>query len=398
MPNPQPDSAGSGVACRGDGVMPLPAAPYSWRPLRIGILSHLKYPIREPFAGGLEMHTHLLARALRDRGHDVTVFASAQSDPSLGLEAICDATALAQVGSAEAHDVAFFKEHHAYLALMKSLRQRPFDVIHNNSLHYLPVSMAETLPMPMVTTLHTPPFCWLESGVRLCNAPNHSFAAVSRSVADLWNHVAVTDQVILNGIDLDKFAFIPEAGSSPYLVWYGRIVPEKGLHLAIEAAKLIGLPLRIAGPILNKNYFETRIRPYLGRDAIHVGHLDHGALARLIGGARAFLCTPMWDEPYGLVVAESLACGVPVAAFGRGAIPEILDDSCGVLAMPDNVNSLAQAGRAAIVLNREDCRRRAELTCDARRMIDSYEALYLRRIAANDTTAEFAETAPLLHA
>ncbi len=393
----QPDPAGSDDACPGEGVMPLPAAPHSSRRLRIAIISHLKYPIREPFAGGLEMHTHLLARALRGRGHDVTVFASARSDVSLGLEAVCDATALAEVGTAEAQDVAFFKEHHAYLTLMKNLRHRPFDVVHNNSLHYLPVSMAETLPMPMVTTLHTPPFCWLESGVRLCTAASHSFAAVSRSVADLWDHVARTDQIILNGIDLDGFAFSPEPDPTPYLVWYGRIVPEKGLHFAIEAARMIGLPLHIAGPVLDQAYFEARIKPHLGRNAVHVGHLDHGALARLVGGARAFLCTPMWDEPYGLVVAESLACGVPVAAFARGAIPEILDETCGVLAVPDDVRSLAQAAQAALSLKREDCRRRAEQTCDARRMIDSYEALYLRRIAANDA-AEEAAVAPLLHA
>ncbi|WP_260929695.1 glycosyltransferase [Novosphingobium sp. 9] len=378
--------------------MPLPVPAHSARPLRIGIISHLKYPIAEPFAGGLETHTHLLARELRGRGHYVTVFASERSDPSVGLEAICDATALAEVGSAEAHDVGFFKEHHAYLALMKALRQRSFDVIHNNSLHYLPVSMADTLPMPMVTTLHTPPFCWLESGARLCDAPNHSFAAVSRSVAGLWDHVARTDQVILNGIDLQKFAFSAAPQPSPYLVWYGRIVPEKGLHFAIEAAKLIGLPLRIAGPILDQEYFNDLIKPHLGHEVFHVGHLDHSALARFVGGARAFLCTPMWDEPYGLVVAEALACGVPVAAFGRGAIPEILDESCGALATPNDVVSLAQAVRIAVTLSREDCRRRAEQTCDARRMIDSYEALYHRRIAANHGGAEAANAVPLLHA
>lgn len=127
--------------------------------MRIGIIAHLKYPIAEPFAGGLEMHTHLLARSLRDRGHDVTIFASSRSEPGLGLEAICSETAISTVGTAEAPDVAFFKEHHAYLSLMGELRHRRFDVIHNNSLHYIPVTMADSLPMPMVTTLHTPPFC-----------------------------------------------------------------------------------------------------------------------------------------------------------------------------------------------------------------------------------------------
>ncbi|MET0365367.1 MAG: glycosyltransferase family 4 protein [Sphingobium sp.] len=352
--------------------------------MRIGIIAHLKYPIAEPFAGGLEMHTHLLARSLRDRGHSVTVFASARSEPELGLEAICSETAISTVGTAEATDIAFFKEHHAYLSLMTELRHRRFDVIHNNSLHYLPVAMADSLPMPMVTTLHTPPFCWLESGIRLCRARNSAFVAVSSAVAGLWNHVMPTDAVILNGIDLDRFFFHPKADEDGYLVWYGRIVPEKGLHLAIAAARQIGMPLKIAGPILDEVYFREQIAPHMGAGAVHVGHLSHRKLAELVGGALAFLCTPLWDEPYGLVVAEALACGVPVAAFARGAIPEILDASCGVLAIPDDVDSLAGSALEALSLDRNACRKRAEVVCDARRMIDAYEALY-RRLTTNGT-------------
>lgn len=352
--------------------------------MRIGIIAHLKYPIAEPFAGGLEMHTHLLARSLRDRGHAVTIFASSRSEPGLGLEAICSETAISTVGTAEAPDVAFFKEHHAYLSLMSELRHRRFDVIHNNSLHYIPVTMADSLPMPMVTTLHTPPFCWLESGIRLCRARNNAFVAVSHAVGKLWNHVLPVDSVIMNGIDLDRFSFHPAPDTEAYLVWYGRIVPEKGLHLAIAAAKQVGMPLKIAGPILDEVYFREQIAPHLGADAIHVGHLAHGALAKLVAGARAFMCTPLWEEPYGLVVAEALACGVPVAAFARGAIPDILDDSCGVLASPDDVESLARSTFAALSLDRRACRRRAEQVCDAGRMIDAYEALYRRLVVGGD--------------
>jgi glycosyltransferase involved in cell wall biosynthesis len=353
--------------------------------MRIGIIAHLKYPIAEPFAGGLEMHTHLLARSLRARGHDVTVFASSRSEPAIGLEAICSETAISTVGTAEAPDIAFFKEHHAYLSLMSELRHRRFDLIHNNSLHYIPVTMADSLPMPMVTTLHTPPFCWLESGIRLCRARNNAFVGVSQTVAGLWEHVMPTDTVIMNGIDLDRFSFRAPPDADQYLVWYGRIVPEKGLHLAIAAARQVGLPLKIAGPILDEAYFREQIAPHLGADAIYVGHLPHRELAALVGGARAFLCTPLWDEPYGLVVAEALACGVPVAAFARGAIPEILDASCGVLATPDDVASLAHAALQALSLNRHACRERAELVCDAERMIDAYEALYTRLAARGST-------------
>lgn len=344
--------------------------------MRIAIIAHLKYAIREPFAGGLEMHTHLLATALRRRGHAVTVFASMKSDPAMGLEAICDETSLLETGTAEAQDVTFFREHHAYLRLMSMLRNRRFDVIHNNSLHYLPVSMAETLDTPMVTTLHTPPFCWLESGIRLCKSPSMRFVAVSDTIRGLWSHVTLIDRTIPNGIDLASFPFQSAANPDRYLVWYGRIVAEKGPHLAIDAARLAGYPLRIAGPISDPDYYAAEILPRLGADVTHVGHLEHAALGALVGGASAFLCTPRWEEPFGLVVAEALASGTPVAAFARGAIPALLDASCGTLARADDVASLADAARRAVLLDRRACRLRAEAICDADVMIDRYEDLY----------------------
>ena len=348
--------------------------------MRIAIIAHLKYAISEPFAGGLEMHTHILARALRQRGHAVTLFASLASDPALGVEAICEQTSLLETGTTEANDVAFFREHHAYLRLMTELRGRAFDVIHNNSLHYLPVSMADTLATPMVSTLHTPPFCWLESGIRLNRGHMH-YVAVSDAAARMWSHVARIDDVIPNGIDLTHFPYRAVPDHAPYLVWYGRIVPEKGLDLAIDAARRAGLPLRIAGPISNPSYFEQAIAPRLGPDAIHVGHLDHDALARLVGGAVAALCTPRWEEPYGLVVAEALACGTPVAAFRRGGVPALLDERCGALAPPDDVDALAAAACIAATRERAACRARAERCCNAETMVDAYEALY-RRLCA----------------
>ena len=101
-----------------------------------------------------------------------------------------------------------------------------------------------------------------------------------------------------------------------------------------------------------------------------------------IGQAAAFVCTPRWDEPYGLVVAEALACGTPVAAFARGAIPEILTPDCGALARPDDVQDLARAVVRAVGLSRSACRARAEAACDVRRMITAYEKLYGEMIQA----------------
>jgi glycosyltransferase involved in cell wall biosynthesis len=348
--------------------------------LRIGIIAHLKYPIGEPFSGGLEMHTHFLARALRTRGHDVTVFASTKSCGSIGVEPICAQTAIDVFGHVESEEAAFFREHHAYLTLMNQLRSAPFDIIHNNSLHYLPIVMSDALPMPMVTTLHTPPFKWLASGVRIAGGQNLRLIAVSEAIRQEWADVALADDVILNGVDLSRFRFHQQPDTKPYLTWYGRIVPEKGLHFAIDAARMLGMTLRFAGPLSDQAYFESEIRPRLGDDTLYAGHLNHQELSGLIGGARAFLCTPCWEEPYGLVVAEALACGVPVAAFARGAIPTILTAASGALAKPDDARSLADAAKVALTLNRLDCRRRAETFCDAEVMVDGYEAIYRRAL------------------
>lgn len=354
----------------------LPFAPS----MKIAVIAHLKYPIVEPFAGGLEMHTNLLVRQLRANGHEVTLFAADGSDHRLNVEPICRRTAIDGVGTEEANDIAFFREHHAYLQLMTMLRGRDFDVVHNNALHYLPVAMADTLPMPMISVLHTPPFCWLESGIRSSRTAKLSFVGVSHAVAAMWSHVVTVDSVIHNGIDLNRFGFAPEASPDPYLIWYGRIVPEKGTHLAIQAARSTPYRLRICGPIADQAYFSAEVAPLLGDRAVYEGHLSHDRLAGLIAGARAALVTPRWNEPYGLVVAEALACGVPIAAFDRGAISEIVTRQTGVLARPDDPDALARAAIEAVALDRTACRMRAESFCDATVMTEAYEALYRQRI------------------
>jgi len=334
---------------------------------KIGVIAHLRHAIREPFAGGLEMHTHALCVRLRERGHDVTLFAaSGSSDP--GLEAISDPVPIS--------DENFAIEHRAYLGLMTSLRSRFFDIIHNNALHYLTVALADGLPMPMITTLHTPPFWELEGSMRLSQPRRHCYVAVSDAIRRAWQPVAPIEEVIPNGIDLDLFEFREIPDVEPYWIWFGRIVPEKGLHLALQAARLAGVKLRFAGPILDRAYYDELILPAIDDDVRYLGHLAHAELVASIAGARAFLFTPLWDEPYGLVVAEALACGTPVAAFARGAVPDLLNESCGVLVAPDDVTGLAAAARSAERLDRSACRTRAVQIGDGRAMISRYENLY----------------------
>lgn len=351
-------------------------------PLRICLIASSRFPVREPFAGGLEAHTHSLARALVARGHDVSLFAAPGSDASLNIHELPVAsfvqsdTARGDVG---AHPDAWVQEHHAYLSLMLDLAKTGtdrFDVVHNNSLHYLPVAMAEAMALPLVTTLHTPPLSWLESAIRF--APTSAvFAAVSEHTARAWRGT-VASTVVLNGIDTTRWVAGPGEGGA---IWFGRIVPEKAPHLAIRAAKLAGVPLELAGPALDQGYFADAIAPLLDETITYRGHLQHSDLIRAVGRASVAVVTPRWDEPYGLVAAEAMACGTPVAAFARGALPEIITAESGRLAHPDSVESLATAITEARALDRTQVRERAVQHFSLARMVDDYEALYSRSVA-----------------
>lgn len=351
-------------------------------PLRIAILGSSSFPIAEPFAGGMEAHIWELAHTLTSRGHTVTLFAAEGSATDVSAHNLSVARLeLSDISKASNTSSALaVSEHHAYLSVMLDLATTladEFDVVHNHSLHYLPIAMARTLTTPMVTTLHTPPFAMLESAVAIAEPPPAGFLAVSEHLAGQWAPVLGTVDVVPNGIALDRW---PVGSGGEYAVWSGRVVPEKGPHLAIDAAVRAGVPLRIAGPIWDEQYFHDFVAPRLGGEIVYEGHLRRQELARLVGGAAVALVTPVWDEPYGLVVAEALACGTPVAAFDRGGIPEIVDRSCARLAPADDVAALADALTQAMLLPRRAARARAESVCAGDRMVDRYEERYASAI------------------
>jgi glycosyltransferase involved in cell wall biosynthesis len=316
----------------------------------------------------------------------VTLFAGPGSDRRLGVELLdlrrprISAAARADVSMSAPE---WLDEHHAYLRLMLRLARtgaRRYDVIHNHSLHHLPIAMAAMVPVPMVSTLHTPPTPWLESAIQADDDCPVTFAAVSRHTAGAWAHLVPEARVIPNGVDAAVWR--PGPGGGP-LVWSGRIAPEKGLHLAIDAARLAGRHLRIAGPISDRAYYDAEIRPRLEQPgAEYLGHLDQSALVRLVGESSAALVTPCWDEPYGLVVAEALACGTPVCGFAGGALPELLPADCGRLVAPGDVEALAAAIGTVERLSRASARRHAVEHCSLDRMVDRYTDLYETLAAA----------------
>jgi glycosyltransferase involved in cell wall biosynthesis len=356
--------------------------------LRIALIASSRYAVSQPFAGGLEAHVWHLARALARRGHQVSLFAAAGSDQDLDCHTL--AVRGLDISEAAQADVSmpiaeFMADHHAYLTLMLKLAscaRDDFDVIHNHSLHYLPVAMAPMLSIPMLTTVHTPPTPWLESAIDASAGLGTRFAAVSEHTAAAWRRAIEHITVVPNGIATLRWPLGPGGGS---LVWFGRITPEKAPHLAIKAARRTGRPLVLAGPISDPHYFANEVAPHLGEKARYAGHLDQDQLAQLVGAAAAVLVTPMWDEPYGLVVAESMCCGTPIVAFARGGIPELVAPESGRLVAPGDVAAMADAVATAVRLPRMQVRDHAVRRCSSEAMLGAYLDLYRQMLDENES-------------
>jgi glycosyltransferase involved in cell wall biosynthesis len=191
-------------------------------------------------------------------------------------------------------------------------------------------------------------------------------------MARAWSH-SVPSTTVLNGVDTRRWRAGPGGGPA---IWTGRLVPEKAPHEAIAAARLAGVPLHLAGPLPDPSYFEQVIAPRLGAGVRYLGHLAQEELIPAVGAARVALVTPAWEEPYGLVAAEAMACGTPVAGYARGALPEIVDRTGGCLALPDDVPGLARSLLRAATMDRSLVRAGAVRRLSADRMVDQYEHVY----------------------
>ena len=355
------------------------------RPLRIALVGPYRYPVREPFAGGLECHVHELALGLTRRGHDVSLFARSGSTavaPGDELESGWTPT-LAATQDVSMPTFQAMLEHHAYQRLMLRLvhgeAARRFDVVHLHAVHHLPVALAPAVPVPVLATLHTPPTAWMESTLAITGGDGASFTAVSDHVSQAWTVLPRRPDVVLNGVDTSVWK---QGQGGTDLVWSGRLVPEKAPHLAIHAARAASRRLCIAGPLSDSDYVQKQIVPLLGDDITYAGHLGQHELAQLVGGAAAVLATPVWDEPFGLTVAEALSCGTPVIAFDRGGIREVVGGSgSGILVPPGDVAAMAQAVPLTERIDRVAVRRDAVARLSVDRMVDEYVGHYRRLVS-----------------
>ena len=336
--------------------------------MKLGVIASIAHRLPPKNYGPWEQIASTLTEGFVARGHDVTLFATANSVTSARLQGTVpvgyeeDEGADAKVSEA-LHNAAAFE------------RAAEFDLLANH-FDFVPLTYSRLVSTPMVTTIH--------------GFSSRKIVPVYRAYDDIAHYVAISDAdrhpylhydaTIHHGIDTTQFTFMPDPGE--YLLFLGRIHPDKGTHLAIEVAKQARLPLIIAGIIQDETYFRETVQPHVdGVDVAYVGPVGPAERDALLGGARALLHLIGFAEPFGLSVIEALATGTPVIATPLGSMPELLrHGSTGFLV--SDVTAAVAAVEQVGKLDRSVCRQEATSRFGADRMIDDYLALFRRILDA----------------
>jgi glycosyltransferase involved in cell wall biosynthesis len=315
------------------------------------------------------MIVSLLTEELVRLGHQVTLFATGDSETSARLVPGCD-RALRPLGVLPPD----YKRYEQQQLVKIFAMAHEFDVIHCH-VGAAALPYAQRSQTPVVHTLHLPftPRC--EQLFSLHRQQNLISISNAHQRPELeLNYVAT----VYNAIALEQFEFYPQPEQPPYLVFLGRMSEAKGPHRAIEIAKRSGLPLKMAGKVSfeEKDFFEAEVAPQIdGEQVQFFGEVSQSRKKELLGKATATLFPISWPEPFGLVMAESMASGTPVIAMALGSAPEIvIDGKTGFLchSVDDGVEAVTRIDR----ISRQACRDHVALNFGVERMVNGYEAVY----------------------
>lgn len=326
------------------------------------MLASIAHSVPPRSYGPWEQVASTLAEGLVDRGHEVTLFATADSVTRAVLHSEAPA-------GYEEDDTVDAKVHEALHIAAAFERSADFDVI-SNQFDFLPLAFSALVPTPVVTTIHGFSSERIVPVYRRYDAIGHYV-----SISDADRHPDLTyAATIHHGIDVDQFTF--GAGDGGYLLFLGRIHPHKGTREAIEVARRCGIPLVIAGIVQDRAYYERDVAPHVdGVTVSYVGAVGPEQRDQLLGGALALLHLISFDEPFGLSVVESLATGTPVVAFPRGSMIEIV--RTGVTGfLVEGTDEAADAVRRIEDIDRRTCRADARDRFSAERMVADYERLF----------------------
>jgi glycosyltransferase involved in cell wall biosynthesis len=331
--------------------------------------------------GGTENVVHLLTEELVRRGHEVTLYASGDSRTSAALRSVTPRA----VRYGDAVDGI---RHPEYLQLANAqacfldAATGQFDVIHNHA-GIEGLVLAASSRTPVLTTNHNE---FVPQTQPIWDAYPWAHNSLSAASATTFPAAGALPP-IHHGIDVASFPF--SAQGDGYVAFLGRFMPEKGARVAIHAARAAGRRIILAGKIdrSDADFFSSQIEPEIDDDQVrYVGEADNAMKRELLGGADAVLFPISWDEPFGLVMVEALACGAPVIGLRRASVPEVVEDGITGFVADDLDGLVAALGRIG-QLDRRACRRAAEARFDVSRMADDYEHHYTTLVASGTAAA-----------
>lgn len=331
--------------------------------LRIGLVVPPFITVPPVRYGGTELFAAQLAEGLKRRGHQPVVYTvgNSQVDCEIRWRVPAGRWPIESALESSLEDI-----DHSSWAVEDAART--CDIIHLNNAPGL--NLSRFVATPFVYTLHHP---YEPALSRFYHSfPDVHYVAISRYQARQEQMPQL--DVIPHGLHCERYHVA--AGRRDYLCFIGRIAPIKGTHVAIEVARRAGMPLKIAGEVQPpfREYWERRVRPQLGSDIEYVGELDLAGKNELLAGARALLFPIQWEEPFGLIMIEAMACGVPVLAFARGSVPEVVADGVSGWICSD-VGEMAHRA-ATLDLEPSLCRAYVERHFSVERMVDEYIGVY----------------------
>lgn len=342
--------------------------------LRIAITVDPEIPVPPRLYGGIERIVDMLIRGLMQRGHELTLFANPES------QVVCRLLPYPGSRSQNRMDTVANMWH-----VSKAIQRGHFDVVHSFArLAYLTPMLPLRIPKIMSYQRGVSP-----RSVRLGNLLSRgtlSFTACAAHLIRRWQSNS-NFHVIYNGVPLETYQCTARVEPNAPLIYLGRVEEIKGVHLAIEVAKKSGRRLIIAGNVPqaehHRQYFAKQIQPHVdGKTVEYVGAVDDAAKNLLLGRSAAMLMPLLWEEPFGIVMTEALACGTPVIGLRRGSLPEIVQEGVNGFVC-DSVDQMATAVGRIAQIDRRECRRIAEDKFSDRVILDCYERLYRELVATS---------------
>ncbi|MCK9452692.1 MAG: glycosyltransferase family 4 protein [Bacteroidales bacterium] len=332
--------------------------------MKVAILAPIAWRTPPEKYGPWEQVAANITEGLVEKGVDVTLFATGNSQTKAKLQYV------SQTAYAEDHSLdpkVWECLHISHLMEQAS----EFDIIHNN-FDFLPLTYSRLIKTPVVTTIHGFSSPKIIPVYKKYNADNFYVSISNSDRSPELNYTAT----VYNGIDGKDFTF--NAKPKDYLLFFGRIHPEKGTWESIQIAKKANKKLIISGLIQDEAYFEEKVKPYInGEDVVYVGNSGPKERDKLLGEALALLHPISFDEPFGLSVAEAMFCGTPVIAFNRGSMPELIAHTkTGFLV--NTVEEAVEALNETSSISRKHCRDWAMNNFSLEKMVDGYIDVYKR--------------------